>query len=134
MKTITLTSVYRTNKAKDGTLLMGKNGKNYERLGIKCQEYGDTWLSGFGGFWNQDWSEGDKVNVEIKEVKSGDKVYINFEKVDENKILEERIKKLEDVVFGVKTMTPVKETSIIDGLEAPEMPPQADVNVDDIPF
>lgn len=139
MKTITLTAVYRTNKNKDGSLLMGKNGKNYERLGIKCQEYGETWLSGFGGQWNQNWAEGDKVNVEIKEVKSGDKTYINFDRVDETKILAERVTKLEEAVFGKKEMTPVQNNAPVTQESQQEIlaetPAQGeDIDVSDIPF
>lgn len=142
MKTITLTAVFRTNKNKDGSLLMGKNGKNYERLGIKCQEYGETWLSGFGAQWNQSWAEGDKVNVEIKEVKSGDKTYINFDKADETKMLEERIVALENAVFGKKEMTPVADNAPVSTpaaqqtiLDTTPTPAQGDdIDVSDIPF
>lgn len=136
MKTITLTKIFRTNKAKDGTLLTNKNGKNYERLGIKCQEYGETWLSGFGAQWNQNWQEGDKVNVEIKEVQSNGNTYINFDKVDENKLLEERIVKLEEAVFGKKQMTPVSDNIPI----SPDIQEDADkmeadaTDLSDIPF
>ena len=125
---ITLTKLFRTNKNKDGELLMGKNGKNYERLSIQCQEYGDKWISGFGGQWNSYWNEGDKINIEIKEVTSGDKTYLNFEKIDQNKLIEDRLSKLEDAVFGNK-MTPVQE------IQSNEMPnSEEDMDVSDIPF
>lgn len=50
----------------------------YTRLGIKTQEHGDLWLSGFGRRDNSSWKVGDKVEIEIKEVEKDGKTYLNF--------------------------------------------------------
>lgn len=76
--TATLTKVYRTDKDKNGNPLMSKAGKPYTRMSIKCQEHGDKWLSGFSSGWNQNWKEGDTVEIEVKQ--NGQ--YLNFEKSD----------------------------------------------------
>lgn len=64
---ITLTSVSRFNKT-------AKTGKPYVSLSVKCNEYGDKYLSGFGSEDNQDWKVGDTVEVEV--ATKGD--YLNF--------------------------------------------------------
>ena len=64
---ITLTRVFKSDKKKDGTPLIGKNGKPYTKLSVKCQEYGDKWLSGFANKRNEGWKEGDVVEVEVEE-------------------------------------------------------------------
>lgn len=51
----------------------------YTRIGMKVQEYGDQWLSGFGRKDNMSWKVGDTVDVEIKEIEKDGKKYINFE-------------------------------------------------------
>lgn len=56
----------------------GKKGP-YTRIGMKVQEYGDVWLSGFGRKDNVSWKAGDTVDVEIKKVEKDGKEYINFE-------------------------------------------------------
>jgi len=72
---ITLTRVFVTDKNKDGTPLMSKLGKPYSKLSVKCVEYGDKWLSGFKGRENENWKEGDQVDVIVKQ--NGD--FLNYE-------------------------------------------------------
>ena len=82
MAKITLTKVFRSNKDKEGKELIGKNGRPYEKLGLKAQEYGDRWISGFGNRTNQNWKEGDQVEVEIEEKGQ----YLNFKTIDKEEV------------------------------------------------
>ena len=58
---------------------------------MKTNEYGEKWVSGFGGYWNKNWKEGDTIEVDSEE--KGE--YINFKRPDP-------IKELKDVVFGLE--------------------------------
>jgi hypothetical protein len=98
---VTLTKIYRSDKDKNGNPLIGKAktdangnliaGRPYTKIGIKTREHGEAWLSGFGGHWNQDWKEGDTVEVDIE--RSGD--FLNFRKPDPVRSLEQRIAAIE---------------------------------------
>jgi len=80
---INLTRIHRSTTDKQGNPLKSKDGRPYTRLGIQCQEHGSEWLSGFGAYWNENWREGDTVEVEIKPVQGKDgKTYLNFSKPD----------------------------------------------------
>jgi len=83
--------VYRSWKDKEGTSLKTKDGREFERVAIKVNEYGDKWVSGFGGFWNKDWKEGDTINVDVEEKGQ----YLNFKRIDP-------VQELRDVVFGLE--------------------------------
>lgn len=74
---VTLTQVSRKQKTST------KTGKPFESLGIKCQEYGDKWLSGFGRADNKDWKAGDKVEITV--IEKGE--YLNFEMPERPKAL-----------------------------------------------
>jgi hypothetical protein len=69
---VTLTTINRRDKTSTA-------GKPYVSLGIKTQEHGDKWLSGFGNKRNAGWKEGDDVEIEVVEKVVGDKTYLNFE-------------------------------------------------------
>lgn len=71
---LTITKVHRADKNKDGQPYISKKGQPYTRVGIKTEEYGDRWLSGFGNQDNEMWNVGDTVEVEVEE--SGQ--YLNF--------------------------------------------------------
>ncbi len=73
-KKITLTQVARYTTKKDGSPLMGKNGKPYTSVRIKAQEYGDQWLSGFGNAENAKWQGNEQVELIVE--KKGE--YLNF--------------------------------------------------------
>lgn len=94
MEKLTLTTVKRFDKDKDGKLLKTKDGRAYTKLSIKAKEYGDKWLSGFGGFWNEDWAEGMVVGATVE--KNGE--FLNVRKPDPIKELENRVSKLEEIV------------------------------------
>lgn len=73
-----ITRVFRSDKDKNGNALVNKDGNPYEKLAIKCREYGDKWVSGFSGKWNAHWKEGDVVTAEV--VPNGD--YLNLKRPD----------------------------------------------------
>ena len=102
MQKITLTKIYRSDKDKNGNLLKTKDGRPYERISVKCSEFGEKWLSGFSNRTNFNWKEGDAVMVEIEE--KGE--YLNFKTLSLLDLLEIRIDGLEEQVkkleFGVK--------------------------------
>ena len=100
MEKILLTKVYRSDKDKDGNPLKTRDGRTYTRLGVQAKEYGEKWLSGFDSFWNKDWKEGMVVGVEVEETMSGSKTYLNITKPDPLKELEERVKRLEGIVYS----------------------------------
>lgn len=53
---------------------VSKAGKPFVSLGIRTEEHGERWLSGFGSADNKDWKAGDEVEIEV--VESGE--YLNF--------------------------------------------------------
>ena len=65
---VTITAIKRTDR-------VGKlSGKAFVGVGLKCDKYGEQWLSGFGGPENADWKAGDTVEIEV-ETKGK---YLNF--------------------------------------------------------
>ena len=69
MTKITITAISRKEK------ISTRTNKPFTSLGLKTQEHGEIWLSGFGNASNKDWKVGDTVDVEI--VQKGE--YLNFE-------------------------------------------------------
>lgn len=65
---VKLTKVFRKQK-------VSKNGKMYNSISIKTDEYGDQLLGGFGNNENNKWKEGDVVEITV--TKNGE--YMNFE-------------------------------------------------------
>lgn len=120
MEKVTLVKVYRSDTNKEGVKLVGKNGKPYTKIGIKTKEYGDKWLNGFGNFDNKGWNEGDTVDIITEQ--NGD--FLNFKTPSQTELLEIRVKKLEDYVFGGDTSNDLPVT--------PNKEPE--INVEDIPF
>src|SRR3990167_9827503 len=74
MTNLTLTSIQRYDKDKEGNPLKTKDGRNYIRLVIRCKEYGDKMLSGFDSIQTQGWREGDTIEAEVEQ--KGE--YLNF--------------------------------------------------------
>lgn len=130
---LTITKIYRNNKSKEGVPFVSKKGNPYVKVSIKTQEYGDKWLSGFGGGWNMGWKEGDVVEVEVKP--NGE--YLNFERLDPVIVLTQRIETLERIVATIKKQITedVRGETTIEEPPLPEEPPmEEDINMDDIPF
>lgn len=72
-KQVTITSISRKEKTS------AKSGKPFTSLGLKTQEYGDKWLSGFGNADNEGWKTGDKVDVVVTEKVTDTGTFYNFE-------------------------------------------------------
>ena len=98
---IKLTKVVRSDKDKAGNLLKTKDGRAYSRIGIQTKEYGDKWISGFVGYWNENWVEGQIVGAVVEP--NGD--FLNLKKPDPVAELEERVKALEAIVYQSRVET-----------------------------
>jgi hypothetical protein len=72
-------------------------GKPYKKLAIKTVEHGDKWLSGFQNKDNENWKEGDQVDIVVKE--NGQ--YLNFETPKMEDRLESRISALEVQMMNI---------------------------------
>lgn len=57
---VKLTAVKRTPR------IAKSSGKPFVSLGIKTDQHGDKWLSGFGGPENANWDVGQTVNIEVE--------------------------------------------------------------------
>lgn len=98
---LTLTKVYRSDKDKNGKPLVSKKDqKPYTKIAIKCQEYGERWLSGFGAKWNDYWNEGDIVEAEVEE--NGE--YLNLKRINPLADLTKRVLALEKAVYQGPTV------------------------------
>ena len=65
---VTITSISRKDRVSQ------KTGKPFVSLGLKTQEHGDKWLSGFDGKQTRDWKVGDTVEIDVEQ--KGE--YLNF--------------------------------------------------------
>ncbi len=129
IKKLTLTKVYRSTKNKDGQELLTKDGRPYEKLGIKTKEYGDKWLSGFGNQFNKNWREGNVVEVDVEQ--KGE--YLNFKGLIPIDLLAARVAKLENDFAAFKN--PTKQ--IEDEYDHAERMPSEDgsgIDLSEIPF
>ena len=113
----TITKIYRSDKDKNGNLLKTKDGRPYTRVAIKTQKYGDRFISGFGGDWNENWQIGDSVNIKVEEVGE----YLNFSKIDRLDELEARIKALEDYMLN-QDRNPEEDNGHIEEINAENLP------------
>jgi len=97
---VTIERIHRSDKDKTGNLFTTKDGRNYTRIGIKTQEHGEKWLSGFGNSENSNWNVGDKVEIIVEE--NGQ--YLNFRNMPRNvsykdfQDLKARVEKLEILI------------------------------------
>lgn len=107
MITLNLTYVDRKER------ISARTNKPYTSISIKCKEYGDNFLSGFGNKDNAGWREGDTVEVlEVKTVEKEGKTYYNFEmpkasKADDSTVIDlltEQNNKLMSIIFSLATI------------------------------
>mgnify|MGYP001559546619 CR=1 FL=1 len=89
---LTITKIFKSDKDKNGNFLKTKDGRAYSKLAIKTKEYGDKWISGFLGYWNENWVEGQIVGAVVEP--NGD--FLNLKKPDPVAELEVRVKELEN--------------------------------------
>ena len=140
---VTLTRLNRSTTDKDGNPLMGRNGKPYTRLGIQTVEYADKWLSGFGGYTNEKWKEGDVVTIDVTQ--NGE--YLNFSSLSKIDLLEKRVEALEAQINTPKNLAPISPTQpvaqhvqpmqqqVVPNYTAPvEQSYDQGINPDEIPF
>lgn len=126
---ITLTGVWRNDRTSAA-------GKPFVSVSVKCREYGDKYLSGFGSAWNQAWKAGDEVDVDIVKKPGTDKngkpvEYLNFSKpdpiVDLTKHYMALATRMAKVEQQLKELTaPRKATPA----ELPEPPDYEDINAE----
>lgn len=137
MQKLTLSYVGRFTTKKDGTPLVGKTGKPYTSLRIKCNEYGDKYLSGFDNASTKDWKEGMTIEAEIEE--KGE--YLNFSVPKKEDL---RATELENKLTTLtlrfnKLMQILVEKGILE-LPKPKIPgtevdyPDEEIRPEDIPF
>ncbi len=102
------------------------SGKPYVSLGLQCNEYGDKWLSGFGGKENMNWNVGDEVEVVVEQ--KGE--YLNFsmpkpadqiaEMQKNNSLLEAKIDAIHDTLKQLVAYVTKNEPKPVDpGVEYP---------------
>ena len=126
MAKVTITQITRKEA-------QGKKGP-YTRIGMKVQEYGDVWLSGFGRKDNTSWKAGDTVDVEIKKVEKDGKEYINFEMPERPATTgfsiedRDRLLRIEIVVQSIQQA--IKTLA----LNADNVAPSSDIDSSDLPF
>lgn len=123
---ITVQKIYISDKKRDGSPLVSKQGKPYKKISIKTAEYPDKWLSGFYSDDMRDWSEGDTKDVIVEQ--NGD--FLNFKLPTKTDGLEERVRILEGQIKVLQAFIKGQD-------EASQMPPEdvpEEIQVEDIPF
>ena len=100
-----LTKVYIASQSKDGVpFISGPTsrtpGKPYSKISIKCTEHGDKYIGGFVNKDNENWKEGDTVDIIVKQ--NGE--YLNFETPKAEDKLAMRVAALEVEVLNLRNM------------------------------
>lgn|SRR3990167_7055693 len=99
----TITKIHRATADKNGQPYTTQDGRPYTRLALQTKEHGANWLSGFGNNYNQNWREGDQVEIEVTTVEKEGKHYLNFRGLGKLELLEKRVIALEDAIRTLKT-------------------------------
>jgi len=100
-----------------------KTGKPYTKVGVRA---GGEWYSAYADGWNEDWKEGDSIEVEIEENRVGDKVYKNIKPptiAEVKDALNARFAALEDRVALLE-----RGDSVVEAPEH-EVPPHTDADM-----
>lgn len=134
MTQVKITRVLVSDKKKDGTPYISKEGRPYSKLGLQTEEYGDRWLSGFVGSWNKDWKVGSVVELDLLEnVGSDGTKYLNFSKPDPITELTRQFNSLADRVSSLEARfvspAPVVRSAVSDAETAP-----VKISESDLPF
>lgn len=106
LKDIIISKIYINKTAKDGSPLVNQKGQPYVMAVLENSEgkKASCYIGQFHGAWDKKldviskWKSGDKVRVNLEQ--NGQ--YINFSLPTKTEELEERVAKLEQVVFGTK--------------------------------
>lgn len=124
---IKIDKVLRYTRNKQGEPYKTKEGKPFTRVAINS---GEKWFTAFdfGAGWTDGWQDGDEIEVEVEEKEYKGETQYNIKKPDtkrqaynmsqDMKSLQERVKKLEEVVFPKKKKKKENE----------------DIDPDDLPF
>ena len=107
---VVLTAVYRKERTSTRT------GRPFTSIGIKTQEHGEKWLSGFGNKDNAGWKTGDTVEILVEQ--KGE--YLNFSMPTQVKSApsDAIVARLENfITFKLEPLT-VKMEAAIDRLES----------------
>ena len=99
----TITKIHRATADKNGKPYVTQDGRPYTRLALQTKEHGANWLSGFGNNYNQNWREGDTVEIEVTTVEKEGKHYLNFRGLGKLELLEKRVIALEEAFRMLKT-------------------------------
>lgn len=67
--------VYRNDKDKNGKPFISKKGQPYSKITIYADE---KYYSGFSGKWNEHWSVGDEVEVDVETVQHNGSTFYNL--------------------------------------------------------
>lgn len=130
---LSLTYVGHFDKDKSGKPYTNAKGP-YEKCLIKAAEYGDRWISLFGGKTTKTWKVGDTIDIEVEE-KDG---YLNGRVPNQAFELGKKVAELELEINKVKKqladhIAEEKKSAAAPESGAPEFP-QDEINLDDIPF
>ena len=110
MITTRIAHIYRSDKDKEGNLMIAKSGFNkgkpFTKISIKVEhtDYPDMYLNGFGSWITDKWEVGDEVHIEVTPRVYNDKTYHDFKPAKpidplvkaEFKKIEARLDKLEN--------------------------------------
>lgn len=130
MEKLTVTKTYKSNKDKDGNLFKDRNGKNYWKVAVKFDKYGDDWYSTLV-FREDDPLMKLEEGTEKLFVIDTSNGYKNFKMPSRLDVLEARLEKLEQRVGSMNKQTPTDETVYPEGYPSPS---SEGIKPEDIPF
>ncbi len=87
MQKVTLEAI---SKGKSGE---GKKGP-WQLIGIKTQEFGDTWINGFENDTTKTWKKGDSISLDIYDEEYNGKTYKKFKSPNATNALASDVEKL----------------------------------------
>lgn len=90
MEKFKITKITRYTTDKQGQKLKTKDGRDYTRVNIQTEQYGQKWISGFGSNTNVNWKEGDEVELIIKV--NGE--YLNFSEPKKIDAVDEKLEQI----------------------------------------
>lgn len=117
MKEYTITRIIVSDKKKDGTALVSKMGKPFQKVGLKLAEHGEEWVNGLWFDGACPWKEGEKIAISISEEIFNGKKSLKFElprKENPNqKYFEDMNNKLVKILMGLNELLEWKRKSDI---------------------
>ena len=125
---LTLTYAGRFTTKKDGSPLIGKNGRPYTSLRIKANEYGDKYISGFESAETKDWKAGDTVEADVED--TGQYLNFNVPKKQAGGM------SADDMAYIKRELTAIRQEQVMvrQLLQAKGQIPKADAVSVDIPY